>query len=304
MSDAARKGIRSAQLGLVVNTGLASAKLVAGVAGSSYALIADGVESLADIASSLIVWGGLSIAVLPPDDDHPFGHGKAEALAAATIALLLLAAALGIAVQAVRLIRTPHPLPAPWTLLVLVTVIAIKTVLSRRVRSVGAEIESTAVQADAWHHVSDAVTSAAACLGISVALVGSRLTGGPGWEVADDWAALLASGVVAYNGVGMLSAALHDLMDRMPGPRVVAPIRSAAEAVPHVLAVEKLAVRKTGLTYGVTLHVQANPEMRLDAAHALSGAVKAAIRARVPSVDSVLVHMEPYRGSGTESGSQ
>lgn len=291
---AAARGMRSVQTGMAANAVLAAIKLIAGIAGNTYALIADAVESIADIFASLVVWGGLRIAARPPDDDHPFGHGKAESLATAAVSLLLLVAAAGIAIAAIGEIRTPHTTPAPWTLIVLAGVMTVKWILARRVHAVGAEIGSTAVRADAWHHVSDALTSAAAFAGIAIAVVAARVGGGEGWESADDWAALLASGFIAYTGVSMLQPALHDLMDRMPGAEVVDPVRLAAEAVPDVLAVEKLLVRRAGLSYRVTIHVQAAPKMPLDEAHILSGRVKSAIRAAMPQVDSVLVHMEPY----------
>jgi cation diffusion facilitator family transporter len=268
-------------------------KLAAGILGNTYALVADAVESGADVFASLIVWSGLAIAARPADEDHPFGHGKAEALAAAVVSLLLLAAAAGIAIQAVREIRTPHRNPATWTLLVLVAVMLTKWVLSRRVHAVGGEIASTAVEADAAHHLSDALTSAAAFIGISVAILGDRFWGGR-WESADDWAALVASGVVAYNGLSMLRAASDDLMDRMAGDDVIVPTRRAATNVPGVLAIEKLHVRKSGMSYQVTIHVQVAPTMPIDAAHALGGRVKQAIRDALPTVDQILLHMEPY----------
>jgi cation diffusion facilitator family transporter len=289
----ARAGIRAAQLGMVINGALAVIKLIAGIVGHTYALVADAVESGADIFASLIVWGGLAIASRPADDDHPYGHGKAEALAALIVSFMLLGAATGIAIQAAREIRTPHHSPAPWTLAVLVAVMIVKWMVSRRVHAVGTDIGSTAVKADAAHHVSDAITSGAAFVGISIALIGERLVGGR-WESADDWAALVASGVIAFNGVTMLRAAEHDLMDRMPGEDVVAPIRNAAAGVPDVRAVEKLHVRKVGLTYQVTIHVQATASMTLEDSHALGGQVKYAIRAAMRSVDQVTVHMEPF----------
>lgn len=288
-TDATRRGIRSAQAGMLVNTVLAMTKLVAGLVGNSYALVADAVESTADVLSSLIVWGGLQVASRSPDERHPFGYGKAESLAAAVVALMLVGAAMGISWQAIGEIRTPHHTPAPWTLGVLVAVVGIKALLSRRVHGVGTTIGSMAVKADAWHHMSDAATSAAAFVGISIAL-----WGGPGWESADDWAALVASGIILFNGISMLRPAIADLLDEMPGADVVEPVRRAAEAVEGVLATEKLAVRKTGLTYRVTIHVQTDPEMPLRQAHIVSGKVKSAIRGAVPRVDSVLVHMEPY----------
>jgi cation diffusion facilitator family transporter len=288
-----RPGIRSAQLGILVNATLATVKLVAGLIGHSYALVADAIESTTDIFTSLVVWGGLRVASREPDESHPFGYGKAESLAAAAVALTVLGAAIAIALAAIREIRTPHHAPAPWTLAVLVAVILIKAALSRRVLDVGREIGSSAVRADAAHHLSDAITSAAAFIGISIALVG-----GPGWESADDWAALFASGVIAYNGWSLLRTPLNDLMDAMPGPDVVARIRTAAEQVPGVLHTEKLAVRRTGLVYRVTIHVQAEPAMSLRDAHVLSGMVKSAIRDAMPEVQSVLVHMEPWEGAG------
>lgn len=301
MPDATTRGIRSAQIGMLVNTGLAIIKLVAGLVGHTYALVADAVESTADIFSSLIVWGGLHVAGRDPDDEYPFGYGKAEALAAAVVALMLIGAAIGISIQAVREIRTPHRTPAPWTLIVLVAVMATKWLLSRRVRAVAADIGSTAVKADAWHHMSDAITSAAAFIGISVAILGARYRGGTGWESADDWAALVASLVIAFNGIAMLRPAIHDIMDRAPGQEIVALVRTRAEQVAGVLATEKIYVRKTGMTYRVTLHVQADPALSLHDAHILSGMVKSAICRHLPSVQSVLVHMEPYDGPGPET---
>jgi cation diffusion facilitator family transporter len=285
-----RRAVRSAQLGMIVNAVLAITKLVAGVLGSTYALVADAVESTADIFSSLIVWGGLSVASRNPDEDYPFGYGKAESLAAAVVSIMLIGAAMGIAFEAILEIRTPHHTPAWWTLIVLVTVLIIKYVLFRRTAAIGVDVGSTAVRADAWHHASDAFTSAAAFVGISIALLG-----GPGWESADDWAALFASGIIAYNGVLLARPALYDLMDKMPGVEIVEPVRRAAESVPGVRAVEKLTVRRAGMVYYVDIHVHADPAMSLHDAHELSGAVKATIRRVANRVQGVIVHMEPYR---------
>lgn len=289
-----QRGIRAAQTGMIINAGLAAIKLAAGIIGNTYALVADAVESGADVFASLLVWGGLAVAAQPADEDHPYGHGKAEALAAFAVSLMLLGAAIGIAFEAVREIRTPHSVPAPWTLAVLVGVMIVKWVLSQRVHAVGAELGSTAVKADAQHHLSDAITSAAAFIGISLSLAGSRFWGGRGWESADDWAALVASLVIGFNGLSMLRAATHDLMDRMPDEAIVGPIRDAALAVPGVKAIEQLHVRKAGMAYRVTLHVQADGSLSLEDAHTLSGRVKSTICRTSPHVNYVLVHMEPY----------
>lgn len=291
MAQPVVRGIRSAQYGILVNATLAMAKLIAGLVGNTYALVADAVESTADIFSSLVVWGGLHIASRDPDDEFPFGYGKAESLAAAVVALMLIGAAIGIGIQAVRELRVPHRPPAPWTLLVLVTVVVVKFALSRRVHAVSVEVGSTAVRADAWHHMSDAITSAAAFIGISIAVAG-----GPAWARADDWAALAASGVIAFNGLAMLRPAFDDLMDRVPGPEIVQRVRGAAATVPGVLAVEKLAMRRMGMTFRLTIHVQADPLMSLEEAHVLSGRVKGAVRGVEPRVSGITVHMEPFTG--------
>lgn len=285
------RGAKSAQAGLLTNAVLAMVKLVAGVAGHSYALIADAVESTADVFSSLVVWGGLRLSAREADEQFPFGYGKAEPLAAVVVSLMLLGAAAGIAIQAVREILTPHLSPAPYTLFVLLGVIAVKEILFRRVFRVAQEVGSTAVQADAWHHRSDAITSAAAAVGIAVALAG-----GPRFAEADDWAALLASGVIFWNGLRILRPAVGDLMDRTPDPAVVERIHQAAVSVPDVRNIETLKVRRSGLGLYVDIHVEADPGMSLHDAHVVSGKVKSAIRAEVPQVLGVLVHMEPWEG--------
>ena len=283
------RGIRWAQLGILINAVLALVKFIAGILGHSYALIADGIESTSDIVSSFIVWSGLRISTRTADQYYPFGYGKAEALAAAVVALMLLAAALGIAIESVREIITPHHAPAAFTLVVLVVVVIVKEVLFRRVFAVGSEAGSIAVQADAWHHRSDALTSACAFIGISVALIG-----GPGWEMADDWAALVAASIITYNGLNLLRPAIADLMDRTPTGDVLDRVSAAAMAVEQVRAIEKVKVRKAGVEYFVDLHVQADAHMSLNDAHILSGKVKSAIKAAVPAVSGVLVHMEPF----------
>lgn len=283
---------RAAALGIVVNVGLTIAKLVGGLVGHSYALVADAAESGFDLFGSLAVWTGVRIADRDATDEYPFGFGKAEALAGATVALLLLIASVGIAVASIHEIRTPHHAPAPWTLAVLASVIVIKELMARRVRRVATAAGSSALAADAQHHRSDAITSAAAFLGIAVALIG-----GDGWESADDWAALVAAGVIAWNGFSLLRTAVADLMDRIASPDVVRSIRAAAAAVDDVRDVEKLAVRRAGRGYWVDIHVQADPRMSLEAAHIVSGKVKGAIRAATPQVLGVLVHMEPHESS-------
>lgn len=287
----ARRAQRLAQLGLVVNALLAVVKLVAGLLGNAYALVADAIESATDMVGSLLVWGGLRIASREADARYPFGYGRAEPIATAAVAALMLGAAAGIAIEAVREIRTPHSAPAPFTLAVLAAVIVVKVVLATRVLRLSGRTGSVVVKADASHHRADAITSGAAFIGIAVALAG-----GPGWEAADDWAALVAAAVISVNGLMLLRTALRDLMDRAPDPELFAAVSEAARTTPDVRAIEKLKMRRSGTSLYVDIHVQAEPTMSLHDAHILSGCVKSAIRRRVPSVIGVLVHMEPYDG--------
>ena len=287
-SSARARGLRVARFGLLVNAVLVVVKVTTGVLGNSYALVADGVESTLDIFSSLIVVRGLTIAGRTADERYHFGYAKAESVATAAVAVMLLGAAIGISVQAVREILTPHHVPAPYTLLVLVGVIAAKELLFRKVLHVGSELGSIAVKADAWHHRSDAITSAAAFIGISIALVG-----GDEWAAADDWAALLASGLIAWNGWRLLSPALDDLMDRAPDDDAIDAVRVSAEAVAGVHRVEKTLARRAGVGYFITLHVEADGDMPLRDAHQLGHAVKDRVMTDVPTVLDVIVHMEP-----------
>lgn len=288
-----------ARVGLVVNALLTLVKLVAGILGNAYALVADAVESSIDMIGSLAVWSGLRIASRDPDERYPFGYGRAESLAGAAVAMMLLAASVGIAVTAAREIRTPHFLPKPYTLVVLIGVILVKEILFRSVLKTSEETGSPAVKVDAWHHRSDAITSAAAFIGISIALLG-----GPGWEEADDWAALVAAGVIGTNGVIMLRASLRDLMDRAPSAEILAQVSSAALDTPGVLAIEKLKIRRSGMGLYVDIHVQADPELSLHDAHILSGCVKTNIRREVPSAIGVLIHMEPFEEIPTLPGTR
>lgn len=288
-------GLRATFLGLAVNVVLAGIKLAAGLIGHSHALVADAVESLADIFSSLIVWRGLVVAAEPADEDHPYGHGKAEPIATAVVSVILLLAALWIAATAMAEIKHPHQSPAPFTLGVLAVVVLIKETLFRFVLRQSTVVESTAVSADAWHHRSDAITSLAAAIGISIALIG-----GKGFEAADDVAAVAAAAVIAFNGWHLLRPALNELMDRSPSRDMVERIRRIAEAVPGVEAVEKCMARKMGHQYYVDMHVEVDPEMTVKQSHLIAHEVKNKVRSQIERVRDVLVHIEPARDTPTK----
>ena len=208
-----KKGIKSTLVGIFTNLTLAFVKGITGAVGNSYALIADAIESLSDVITSIIVYSGLRIAVKPPDEDHPYGHGKAEPITAAVVSIALMIAAVVIIIQSIHEIVTPHKAPAAFTLYVLAGVIFVKEGLFRFVFKVGESIESGAVKSDAWHHRSDAITSGAVFIGISIALIG-----GDGYESADDWSALIASFIIIFNAYRLFKPAVKELMDSSPSP--------------------------------------------------------------------------------------
>ena len=289
-SSMSRAGARVALLGLVINVVLAAVKIVAGVVGHAYVLIADGMESALDVAGSIVIWGGLTVAARPPDRTHPYGHGKAEPIAALVVAICVLAAAIGLAIESVREILAPHHGPAPFTLAILVVVIVIKEFLFRYVNRIGQDLESTAVRTDAWHHRSDALTSGAAFIGISVALIG-----GERWQSADDWAALFACAVIATNGVLLALPAFQEIMDTAPAGKIVKTILAVASSVPGVVEVEKCYARKMGLDYYIDLHVGVDGNISVHQGHEIAHRVKSTIQQSDSRVADVLVHIEPAK---------
>lgn len=286
--DSGQRRVRQlAVVGLVTGIILAVTKLIAGLLGHSYALVADSVESVTDIAASVVVWGGLRYAAREPDAEHPYGHGRAESLAAAAVALMILAAGIGVGVQAVRELLRPQAVPEWWTLLVLGVVIVVKEALFRVVSRAATESGSPASRADAWHHRSDAITSLAACIGVGIAVAA-----GPGFERADDWAALFAALIIVLNGVLVLAAPVNELMDRQE-PMLLDRAGRIAADVPGVDLVQRVRSRRTGNGVWLDMHIWVNGAMPVREAHAVSHAVKDAIRAQLPDVRDVLIHIEP-----------
>jgi cation diffusion facilitator family transporter len=285
------RSLRATFLGMAVNAVLTVTKFAAGILGHSHALIADAVESAADILSSIIVWRGIHVAAEPADPDHPYGHGKAEPLAAASVSIMLLLAALGIMARSAQEFFEPRPTPKMFTLYVLVAVIVIKEVLFRYVSREAGSTQSMALQADAWHHRSDAITSLAAAIGIGLAVFG-----GPRLAYADDAAAIVGGAIIAWNGWRVLRPALDELMDAAPPENIVSNIRTAAGSVQGADRVEKCIVRKMGVQYFVDMHIEVDPGMTVQQGHDIAHNVKNKVREAVPSVYDVLVHVEPSPG--------
>ncbi|PTQ98126.1 cation diffusion facilitator family transporter [Mucilaginibacter yixingensis] len=285
------KALRTTQVGIVISIILVFLKAISGHLGHSYALIADATETGADVFSSGLLLLALRLAVKPADKQHPYGHGKAEPIAAVMISIFLIGAAFWIGFHAIEMIQTPHELPKRFTLAVLMIVMVIKEIMFRYVRAVGRQLKSNAVIADAYHHRSDAITSVAAFIGISVALIM-----GKGHESADDWAALLASGVIIFNAIGILRPALGEIMDAAPSEEIVEQVRELAASVQDVRMIEKTFVRKMGFDYFVDLHVQVDPDMTVQRGHEIAHQVKDLLLHSDMNIKDVLIHIEPYDG--------
>ena len=277
-------------VGVAVNAALATIKILAGFFGNSYALIADGIESTSDIVTSLVVWGGLRVSGAPADEKHPYGYGKAEALSGIVASLALLGAAAMIAVQSIREILTPHHLPHWSTLVVLVVVVATKTMLARWMAGSGADADSTSLQADAWHHWADALTSIAAFVGITIGLIG-----GPGYEPADDWAALLACTVIVVSGLSLLRMAVRELLDAAPAKEFEQLVRDLAQGVAGVRALDKCRIRKSGTSYFVELHVEVDGQATVQEGHDIGGRVRSVLRNSPLRIADAFIHIEPAR---------
>ncbi len=290
LEEAYRAGTRATIGALSASGVLAVVKITAGFAGNSFALVADGVESVLDLLGSVLVWSGLRLSSEPQTPEFPYGRGKAEPLAALIIAVILLTAAAGIAYGAVHEILTPHSPPEAFTLWVLLGVVVTKELVFRYLTRRGTDVGSQAMVADAWHHRSDAITSLAAFVGISLALVM-----GEGWAPADDWAALVACGVIGWNGVRLLRGGLRELLDAAAPPEVRTRIREIAATVPDVHGIDEVRVRRSGLVYLVDIHVEVDGRLTVSRGHQIGHAVKdSLLGSELPILDA-LVHVEPHR---------
>lgn len=283
--DTALKTIRLSMAG---SAALALIKGFSGYFGDSYALIADAIESGADVLSSLLIGIGLYYSTRPADARHPYGHGRLEPLITFTVVAFLVASATGIAWESLHHIRTPHALPKPFTLWVLGGIIVWKEASYRYVLARSRQTGSSALEADAWHHRSDAVTSLAAFLGIGLALYM-----GPGFESADDWAALFASGFILYNAWLLFRPALGEILDEHRYDDLIGQIRTISHSVPGVTGTEKCFIRKAGMQYHVDLHVGVDPDLTVREGHRIAHQVKDTLQSEIPGLGHVSIHTEP-----------
>lgn len=284
------KAINTAFFSIIGNTVLAAAKGITGYFGNSYALIADAIESLTDVFSSLLVLFGLKYSTKPPDENHPYGHGKAEPLVTFIVVGFLVISATIIAYQSIQNIKTPHETPATYTLFVLIAVVFIKELFFRFVNKKSEETKSTSLKADAWHHRSDAITSLIAFIGICIAIIF-----GKGYESADDWAALIASGFIIFNAYHIFRPALGEIMDEHFYDDFIDEIRKIAVTVDGVIETEKCFVRKSGISFHIDLHVIVDGNISVFSGHEISHRLKDRLLGAFPEITDVLIHIEPDR---------
>jgi cation diffusion facilitator family transporter len=283
-----QKAIKSTYISIAGNGMLALIKWITGVLGNSYGLIADAIESTCDIFSSFLTLVGIKYSSKPADKNHPYGHGKAEPIFTFIIVGFLITSATIIIYESIVNIRTPHELPSTFTLFVLGPVIIIKEIFFRYVNKRSHSTKSSLLKADAWHHRSDAITSLAVFIGISIALLM-----GKGYETADDWAALLAGFVIYYNSYLIARPALGEIMDEHFYDDLIQEMRTIAKTVEGVLDTEKCFVRKSGLKYHVDLHAIVHAEITVRKGHEIAHLLADRIKSELPQVSEVLVHIEP-----------
>jgi cation diffusion facilitator family transporter len=280
--------IKATYFSIIGNTCLAIIKGLAGFFGNSYALIADAIESTTDIFASFLVLFGIKYSNRPADKNHPYGHGRAEPLITFLVVGFLITSATIIAYESIINIGTPHQLPKPWTLIVLAAIIIWKEYSFRIVMKRSIQTNSSSLRADAWHHRSDAITSVAAFLGISVALIL-----GNGYESADDWAALFASGFILYNSYLIFRPALGEIMDEHLYDDLIEQIRIISIQVDGIIDTEKCFIRKAGMQYHVDLHATVDSNITVKEGHDLAHKLKDTLREEIPELGHVLIHVEP-----------
>ncbi|WP_281239022.1 cation diffusion facilitator family transporter [Flavobacterium praedii] len=283
-----QKAIKATYFSIVGNTSLAIIKGLAGFFGNSYALVADAIESTTDIFASLLVLFGIKYSNRPADENHPYGHGRAEPLITFLVVGFLITSATIIGYESIINIQTSHDLPKSWTLYVLGAIIIWKEYSFRLVMKRSKETNSSSLKADAWHHRSDALTSIAAFVGISIALFF-----GKGYESADDWAALFASFFILYNSYLIFRPALGEIMDEHLYDDLVEEIRQVSHQVEGVIDTEKCFIRKAGMKYHVDLHARVSGKISVIEGHDISHRLKDTLREEIPELGHVLIHIEP-----------
>lgn len=285
-----RDAIRAATVGLVINLMLGVVKLTGGLLGHSFALLSDAVNSLGDVVTSAVIVVALWFSQRPPDDEHPYGHSRAEGIAACNVALLVVLSALAIGWEALRRFGHAQDIPPTWTLAIAGSNVVVKEALYHYNVRVSRRTGSGAILANAWDHRSDALCSLAVLIGLGVVR-----WGGAAWSGADQVAALVVVVAIIWSASQVLASSVRELMDLQADEPFVRRVRATAGQVPGVRGVEKLWLRKSGLEYFADIHVEVDPDMTVAAGHEIGHAVKDRLLDEFPLMRDVLVHLEPTR---------
>jgi cation diffusion facilitator family transporter len=277
-----------AATGMLVSGVLAVIKIAVGLSGHSTAVVADGLESSADVIASGFVLFGLILAAKPADENHPYGHGRVETLTGLLIGLVLMAGGALISWNAIRQIGHPHEPLGEFVVWPLLISIAAKTGLATMKFRFGRKLQSDALTADAWNDATDTISAFAALIAVGLTLHDSVR-----FAEADRYGGFVVGLIVVSAGIRVARETSMQLMDTMPDPQLIWQIREAAFGVPGVRGVEKCYARKTGFKYHVDLHLEVDPEMTVRRSHELAHEVQEHIRERLDWVADVLVHVEP-----------
>jgi len=275
-------------VGLVTNVALAIFKLLAGIFGFSYAMIADAIHSFSDCFATGIVYVGLRIGEKLPDERHPYGHANAETIAAFLVALIILATGVFVGVSAIQLIAHKHfETPAMIALVAAAASIVIKEWLFRYTLKVGERNNSPAVIANAWDHRSDAYSSVATLAGI----LGARL----GFQYLDPIAGLVVSALIIKMSITLFRSNIGILMDERPEPVVLDKIRATALGVSGIKTIDSIRAHRRGSTLTIDIEVAVDSRLTVEQGHQIASEVKNKLLNKVEHVQDVMVHVNPYK---------
>jgi len=290
IDESYRTGRRVALLGIGASAVLAGANLLVGALARSTSVVAIGLEFAGDVLASSIVVLGMRAAMRPPDDNHPYGHGRFETLSGFIVGVVLAAGGVSICYHSVQAIGATHPPPGSSAAGVLIAAIVVRSIMSVVKFRFGRRLRSSALIADAWNDAVDILSALGALTAVALATYDPVR-----FLAADHYGGFVVGVVVVITGVRVLRDASLELVDTMPSSDVTGEIRRVAAAVPYVVAVEKLFARKTGLQYHVDVHIEVDPHMTVLASHEVASSVRSALRRELPWVANVLVHVEPAR---------
>ncbi len=289
MVSAYSLGKRIALISMGICAVLAVTKILVGIVAGSTAVVADGVESASDIVASTAVLFGLVIAGRPPDENHPYGHGRMETLTGGAVGMMLSGTGVLICARALSLIGTVRPTPMAYAIWALLLSVAVKGTLSPVKFHYGRRLGSSALVADAWNDLVDVLSGLAAITGLGLTLSDPRR-----FSSADHYGGFAVGLIVIFLGLRVIRDTTYRLMDTMPSPGLVEDIRRVAHSVPGVLGVEKCYARNTGLKHHVDLHLEVEPSMTVLQSHEIAMRVRDKIVHELDWVADVLVHVEPH----------